>query len=41
MIGITDYIKQKDKRTSYNTANTIVYHTAGEKGYKHIVGTKS
>jgi|LakMenEpi03Aug12_release.lakeMendotaPanAssembly.Ray.scaffolds.fasta_scaffold575453_1 hypothetical protein len=39
MLGVTDYQKQKDTRASYNTANTILYHAGGEKGYKYIVGT--
>jgi hypothetical protein len=41
MIGVNDYQKQKDTRISYNTANTILYQTSGEKGYKYIVGTQS
>ena len=38
MIGVTDYQKQKDARSSYTTANAILYHAApGEKGCKYIL----
>ena len=31
MIGVLDYLTQKDKRSSYNSANALCYYGNGEK----------
>ena len=41
MFGIMDYQKQKDARTSYSSANAIVYFHLNGKGYKIVVGTQT